>query len=55
MALGILACMVIIARYPPQNLEDLFTRLTSIGVDEEQPSSDESTASKEVDTPQGED
>ncbi|UCG01393.1 MAG: hypothetical protein JSW11_17460 [Candidatus Heimdallarchaeota archaeon] len=53
-ALGILACMVIIARYPPRNLEDLFTRLTSIGIAEEQQTADEST-SEEVDTPQGED
>lgn len=53
--LGILACMVIIARYPPQNLEDLFTRLTSIGIEEEQTTPEESTPSKEVDTPQGED
>jgi hypothetical protein len=53
-ALGILVCMVIIARYPPHNLEDLFTRLTSIGMEDEEASSDNLPNSKELETPQGE-
>ncbi|MFX1283588.1 MAG: hypothetical protein ACFFB5_08030 [Promethearchaeota archaeon] len=53
-ALGILVCMVIIARYPPKELEEFISRLASIGVTEE-PSSDDSTSVKEVDIPQGED
>ncbi|MHA2245976.1 MAG: hypothetical protein ACXADY_13520 [Candidatus Hodarchaeales archaeon] len=55
-ALGILVCMVVIARYPPKNLEDLLARLASIGISEKKPpESDDSTPSKEVDIPQGED
>lgn len=58
-ALGILVCMVVIARYPPKELEEFISRLASIGVTEEQPSEDstldDSTISKDIDIPQGED
>ncbi len=58
-ALGILVFLVVIARYPPKELEELIKRLASIGVTEEQPSddstSDDSIISKDVDIPQGED
>ena len=53
-ALGILVCMLIIARYPPPNLEDIITRLSSFGMETET-SSDDSSESEELDTPQGED
>ena len=55
-ALGILVCIVVIARYPPKNLEEFLARLASIGITEkEPPESDNSILSKDVDIPQGED
>lgn len=54
-ALGILVGMVVIARYPPKGLEDLISRLASIGVTEEdQPPSDDSSVSKDEETLQDE-
>ncbi|MFX0016349.1 MAG: hypothetical protein ACFE98_17285 [Candidatus Hermodarchaeota archaeon] len=40
-ALGILVCLVVLARYPPKNIEDILARLASIGVSEEPSDSDE--------------
>ena len=53
-ALGILVGMVIIARYPPKGLEDLISRLASIGVTEEEPPTEDSADSKDEKISQGE-